>query len=291
MTLFVNGEKVEDSLIQQEVERLRPNYERVFAHEDPAKREAQLLDWSRENVIERVLINQQAQKHTEQILEAEVETAFKQIKKKCGGDEQLHSEFGTDDEKEIKEHIELHMRVERMLQGLCKDLPQPGEDAILEFYEEHKEQFKSAEQVRVAHIVKHINGSTDEAAAYNAIRKAQDELKKGALFETLVTKYSDCPENGGDLGYITRGQMVEEFEDIIFNLGVGEESDVFQTRFVFHIAKLYDRKLAAVRGLEEMRGYIVNELKKKMQRKTIDEFVDRLKSKAKIENRRSIKGQ
>ncbi len=283
MTLFVNGEKVEDSLIQQEVERLRPDYELVFAHEDPAKREAQLLDWSRENVIERVLINQQAKKRGERIPKAEVETAFKQIKKKCGGDKQLHSEFGTDDEKEIKEHIELHMRVERMLQGLCKDLPQPGEDAVLEFYEEHKEQFKSAEQVRVAHIVKHINGQTEETTAQNLIKKAQNELKKGATFETLVTKYSDCPENGGDLGYITRGQMVEEFEDIIFNLGVGEESDVFQTRFGFHIAKLYDRKPPVLRSLEEVRDDIVNELKEQMQRKTIDEFVDRLKSKAKIE--------
>ena len=283
MTLFVNGEKVEDSLIQQEVERLRPDYERVFAHEDPAKREAQLLDWSRENVIERVLINQQAQKHGEQIPQVEVEAAFKQIKKKYSSDKQLHKEFGADNEKEIKEHIELHMRVERMLQGLCKDLPQPGEDAILGFFEEHKEQFKSAEQVRVAHIVKHINGQTEETTARNLIKKAQNELEKGAPFETLVTKYSDCPENGGDLGYITRGQMVEEFEDVVFNLGVNEVSDIFRTRFGFHIAKLYDRKLAAVRGLEEMRDYIVNELKKQMQSKAIDEFVDRLKSKAKIE--------
>ena len=283
MTLFVNGEKIEDSLIQQEVECLRPDYERVFAHEDPAKREAQLLDWSRENVIERVLINQQAQKHGEQIPQAEVEAAFNEIKKNCGGGEQLHNEFGTDDKKEIKEHIELHMKVKRMLQDVCKDIPEPSQEDILKFYEKNKEQFKSAEQVRVAHIVKHINGQTEETTAQNLIRKAQDELKKGALFETLVTKYSDCPENGGDLGYITRGQMVEEFEDIIFNLGVGEESDVFQTRFGFHIAKLYDRKPPVLRSLEEARDDIVNELKKQMQRKTIDEFVDRLKSKAKIE--------
>lgn len=283
MTLFVNGEKVEDSLIQQEVERLRPSYEKTFADMALEERQAQLLDWSRENVIERVLINQQAKKHTEQIPKAEVETAFNEIKKNCGGGEQLHNEFGTDDKKEIKEHIELHMKVKRMLQDVCKDIPEPSQEDILKFYEKNKEQFKSAEQVRVAHIVKHINGQTEETTAQNLIRKAQDELKKGALFETLVTKYSDCPENGGDLGYITRGQMVEEFEDIIFNLGVGEESDVFQTRFGFHIAKLYDRKPPVLRSLEEARDDIVNELKKQMQRKTIDEFVDRLKSKAKIE--------
>lgn len=283
MTLFVNGEKIEDSLIQQEVECLRPSYEKTFADMALEERQAQLLDWSRENVIERVLINQQAQKHGEQIPQVEVEAAFNEIKKNCGGGEQLHNEFGTDDKKEIKEHIELHMKVKRMLQDVCKDIPEPSQEDILKFYEKNKEQFKSAEQVRVAHIVKHINGQTEETTAQNLIRKAQDELKKGALFETLVTKYSDCPENGGDLGYITRGQMVEEFEDIIFNLGVGEESDVFQTRFGFHIAKLYDRKPSVLRSLEEARDDIVNELKKQMQRKTIDEFVDRLKSKAKIE--------
>ena len=161
MTLFVNGEKIEDSLIQQEVERLRPSYEKTFADMALEERQAQLLDWSRENVIERALINQQAKKHGEQIPQAEVEAAFNEIKKNCGGGEQLHNEFGTDDKKEIKEHIELHMKVKRMLQDVCKDIPEPSQEDILKFYEKNKEQFKSAEQVRVAHIVKHINGQTE----------------------------------------------------------------------------------------------------------------------------------
>jgi len=281
--LIVNGEKIEDSVIQKEVERLRPSYEKTFADMAPKERQAQLLDWSRENVIEKVLINQQAQKHSEQIPKAKVETAFNEIKNKCGGDKQLYKEFGTDDEKKIKEQIELHMKAEWMLQDVCKDIPEPSQENILKFYEENKEQFKSAEQVRVAHIVKHINGSTDDAAAYSAIRKAQDELKKGAVFETLVAKYSDCPDNDGDLSYITRGQMVEEFEDVVFNLGVGEESDIFQTRFGFHIAKLYDRKSSVLPALEEVRDDTVNKLREQMQSKAIYEFVDRLKSKAKIE--------
>ena len=47
MALIVNGEKIEDSAIQQEAERLRPDYERVFADQETEEREAQLLDWSR----------------------------------------------------------------------------------------------------------------------------------------------------------------------------------------------------------------------------------------------------
>ncbi|UCC22902.1 MAG: peptidylprolyl isomerase [Planctomycetota bacterium] len=283
MTLVVNGEKIDDSAIKQEAERLRPDYERVFADQDPVDKEAQLLDWSKENVIERVLINQHANNHVPAIPAAQIQSAFGQIRKKCGTDELLHKEFGTNDEREIKEHVELHLKVERMLKGLYEHLPEPAEDEILKFYNENKEQFKSPERIRVAHIVKHIDGQANEAAAYSTIQKAQSELKNNAVFETLVAKYSDCPQNGGDLGYIAKGQMVEEFEDVVFNLAVNQVSGIFRTRFGFHVAKLYDRKPQAVRPLEQVKDSITAELKKHMQEKAIDDFVDGLKADAKIE--------
>jgi len=282
MTLVVNGEKIEDSVIQQEAERLRPNYEQTFKDMDPKEREAQLLDWSKENVIERILIDQEAKKNSDRIPQAQIDAVLVELKKRYEG-RQLPEELNAENEEKTKEEIELQMKVEWMLQNVCKDLPEPSQEAVLKFYEENKEQLKSAEQVRVGHIVKHVSWQTDEAAAYDVIKKAQDGLKNGAVFETLAQKYSDCPENGGDLSYITRGQMVEEFEDTVFNLNVGEISDVFRTRFGFHIARLYDRKPPVVPGLKEVRGHIVNALKEQMRGKAIDEFVDRLKPKAKIE--------
>jgi parvulin-like peptidyl-prolyl isomerase len=283
VTLIVNGEKIQEALIEQEVERLRPDYERVFTDQYPTERKAQLLDWSKENVIERVLINQHSKACGPAIPAAQIQSAFEEIRKKCGTTEQLHKEFGTDDEKEIKGHIELHLKVERIFKNLYEDLPEPAEAEILEFYNQNKEQFKSPEQIRVAHIVKHISGQTDEATAYNTITEAQNELKNGAIFEALVAKYSDCPQNGGDLGYITKGQMVEEFEDVAFNLAVNQVSGIFRTRFGFHIVKLYDRKPQVIRLIEQVKDSITSELKKRMQEKAINDFVDRLKAEAKIE--------
>jgi len=282
MTLVVNGEKIEDSVIQQEAERLRPSYEQTFKDMAPKKREEQLLDWSKENVIERVLIDQEAKKDGDRIPQDQIDAVLVELKKRYEGT-QLPEELNAENEEKTKEEIELQMKVERMLQNVCKDVPGPSQEAILKFYEENKEQFKSAEQIRAGHIVKHISWQTDEEAACDVIRKAQDELKNGAVFETLAQKYSDCPENGGDLGYIKRGQMVEEFEDVVFNLNVGEISDVFRTRFGFHIARLYDRKPPAVPGLKEVRDHIVSELAEQMRAKAIEEFVDKLKTKAKIE--------
>lgn len=282
MVLIVNGERVEESVIQQEVERLRPRYEKMFEDMDPAERESQLLDWSRENVIERVLIKQEAKKNRSKIPEAEVESVLARLKQDKDKDE-LYKEINANDDEKVREVVGLVLGMDRLLKDACEGLPGPSRDAVLKYYEENKEQFKSGEQVRVAHIVKYINWQMDEATAYDSIRKAQDELKAGVVFEAVVDKYTDCEDTGGDLGYVTRGRMAEEFEDVVFNLDVGETSGIFRTRFGFHIAKVYERKPSSIPRLEEVKEQIVAAMGEQMREKAVDEFIDQLKSKAKIE--------
>jgi parvulin-like peptidyl-prolyl isomerase len=282
MAITVDGERIEEAAVQREVERLRPHYERTFADKDPEERQAQLLEWSRENVIERVLLAQHAQASGIQIPRAEVEAAFEQIRKQLADNEQLSEEFGTSDENRIAEQIESRMKVERMLQDLCNSVPDPSPEEVAKHYEQNKDKFQSPEQVRAAHLVKHINWQTDESAAHETIMKAVAELKDGKPFEVAVAKYSDCPDNAGDLGYITRGQMVEEFDDVVFNLGTDELSEVFRTRFGFHIARIYDRRPAALLPLKQVKDQITGELKEQMRNKAVDEFIDQLRSKAQI---------
>lgn len=283
MTLTVNGKEIDCSLIKQEAERLRPAYEKVFAKMEPEKREAQLLDWSKENVIERVLLNQHAEKNGKSVDKGEIEAVFEQLKKDYGGTEGLYNQLSMNDDQQIKKAIELRIKVRGVLLSLCKDIPSPSKQDISKFYNENKEHFSTPEKIRVSHIVKHINFQTDENSAHDAIQKANEELASGSSFETLVTKYSDCPDNSGDLGYITKGQMVEEFEDVVFNLAPGQVTDIFRTRFGFHIAKLYDRKPPEQKTLEQVTEQIKKQLAEDAQKQTIDQFLDRLKEDANIE--------
>ena len=282
MTLIVNGEKIDDSLIEQEAERLRPHYEQVFAAMGADEREAQLQEWSRENVIERVVLEQEANSRGVSLPEDEVASAFSMLKAQYAEQGQEPEEPDPEREKIIKEHLELQIKIERLLQDMTGDIGEPSPEQVSKFYEQNRQRFMTPEQVRVAHIVKHINAHTDENEAVETMKKAADELKAGVLFEMLVSKYSDCPDNGGDLGYISRGQMVEEFEDVVFNLGVGQISDIFRTRFGFHIAKLYDRKPSAPISLKEVEKTIAQQLEEQMRSDAIDLFVDELKSKAEI---------
>lgn len=72
----------------------------------------------------------------------------------------------------------------------------------------------------------------------------KSKIDNGENFETLAKKYSKCPsgQNGGDLGYFERGQMVKSFEDVAFALPVGKVSAPVKTQFGWHIIKVCDKK-------------------------------------------------
>ena len=94
--------------------------------------------------------------------------------------------------------------------------------------------YQDARQVRASHILVKTRGE--------AIQLKKD-IDNGGSFSQYAKMYSLCPsgQNGGDLGYFRRGQMVQPFEDEAFELSIGEVSEPVGTEFGWHLIKVTDK--------------------------------------------------
>lgn len=284
MGMIINGQVVKSTMIQQEVDNLRPEYEKAFSEMETGEREHQLHDWARENVVERILLQQAAEKRDDlKVPDNDVQEAVKKIKESAEDPQALCKQMSCDSEADIEPTVALSLKTEKLVEEIRATAPAPSKDQIEQYYQEHKEDFKTPESVTCAHIVKHVNWQCNEAQAAEAMREAKAELDQGTPFASVAAKFSDCPDNGGSLGQIHRGQMVEEFEDIIFNLGPDQVSDIFQTRFGYHIAMVYDSQPATIAPMVDVKEDIEKLLHEQLKTDRVYAYIDELKEEATIE--------
>jgi len=71
----------------------------------------------------------------------------------------------------------------------------------------------------------------------------KNQIDDGADFAELASKHSSCPSGrrGGDLGEFGLGEMVPEFEKVVFNEAVGETHGPVKTNFGYHLIKIVSR--------------------------------------------------
>lgn len=283
MGLVINGESIKDGLIQQDAENLRPEYTKAFEDMEEKAREEQLIEWARENVIERTLLQQEANRRNIEVTAEELDTAVKQLKESSEDQKKLLAEMGCESEAELKSMVESSMKSQKLAEEIRKGTSDPTQDQVKQYYQEHSEEYTIPEHIVCAHIVKHMQYPATEAQVMETMQQAKAELDKGTPFAVVAEKYSDCPENGGSLGAITKGQMVEEFEDTAFHLQPGQVSNIFKTRFGYHICTVYDRKPARIADLDEVKDHVKKAVKEQAETDQFYAFLDELKDKATIE--------
>lgn len=148
-----------------------------------------------------------------------------------------------------------------------------------DYYQNNREKFSQPKQVKVRHILIKAEAKDTEASA-KARKKAEsirDEAVKGKDFAQLAKQYSEDPgtkDRGGDLGYVTRGQLVPEFEQEAFSLKVGDISKVVQTPYGFHILKVDEIQEAKVEPLGKVKDQIAALLRTRKTRELAHDDAD-----------------
>lgn len=121
-------------------------------------------------------------------------------------------------------------------------------------YDDQVKLLKPEEEVSARHI---LVATEDEAKAL------KEKLAKGADFAELAKENSKDPgskDDGGSLGYFGHGQMVPQFEDIVFKLKKGEVSDPVKTQFGWHLVKLEDRRTKQPPAFDIVKDRIIQSL-------------------------------
>lgn len=161
-----------------------------------------------------------------------------------------------------------------------KDVTASDEEAK-KFYDEHPDQFTQPERVHVRHVL-----ISDDVTSADAIAKIQADLKAGVSFDEVAKSRSLCPSaaQGGDLGEVSKGQMVPEFEAAAFALkNPGDLSEPVKTQFGWHIIRLEGRTPSSVEPFDTVKPQLVQYLTNEKKGEAFKNAVEGLKKTYKVE--------
>lgn len=165
---------------------------------------------------------------------------------------------------------------------------QVGDAEVDAFYKQNPDRFQQPESVRASHILIGLPQNATPAQKTQARTLAQDTLKKlkgGADFATLARERSNdgSAQQGGELGWIAKGQSVPPFEEAAFTLKPGSTSGIVETQFGFHIIKVAEHRDARTVPFAEVSGQIKQFLEQQQRDDHVQKFVEGAKARAKVE--------
>jgi peptidyl-prolyl cis-trans isomerase D len=145
--------------------------------------------------------------------------------------------------------------------------PQLAEADVEKYYTEHIKEFETPRQVRASHVlvsVPQTGGSEAEDKARDKTADVIRRAKAGEDFGKLAAEVSEDPgskSKGGELGWVTKGEMVPQFEQALFTLKKGElTAEPVRTPFGFHAIKALDVKEASRKPLRDVAPVIRDRL-------------------------------
>ncbi len=187
--------------------------------------------------------------------------------------------MGLEEDNDVLEQIKKmteQILVQVLMEREILDKVEVKDEEISEYYEQNKDSFTEKEQVHLYNILL----ETEEEA-----QDVLEQLKAGKDFSEIAKEKSTGPSaaQGGDLGYLSKGTIILEIEEVVFALVLEELSEVIKTDFGFHILKITEKKTETIKVLEEVKEDIIQTLLPDKQKDAFENLLEELKSKSEIE--------
>jgi parvulin-like peptidyl-prolyl isomerase len=297
----VNGTGIKQNAVDSYVEFLKNQDSTSVPAENTAEfktLQANILD----SLIVLNILENYATKNNFKVTQKEIDDAYQTIVKSYASESDLEKDLVAKKISKdfLMDQIKTQVLRDKIFASATKNMT-VSDAEVKKYYDDNKETlFKVPEQIKVSHILITFNVPEGQElteqlkkVAYDKIKAVQDKLISGADFAALAKSYSEdtaTKDNGGDLGLISAGQTVKEFEDAAFALKVGEVSGIVETTYGYHLIKVTDRKDSYIQDFSTVTDTIKSYLLNSAKNAEWEKFVSALILKTNIKYTTDLKG-
>lgn len=186
-----------------------------------------------------------------------------------------------------KKEVKQQMTRSRVIRRELRTAISVTDEEIGEYYTQHRAEYEGQQAVRIKQIVLLFPEKIDNDGKQKMKADMEEILKRlktGEPFEKLASQFSQGPtaKQGGDIGFVEKGVMTPEIEQVAFSLEPGQMSDVIESSTGFSIITVTDKRGEGTRMAESVRDEIKDKLLDAKMDKKIEEWINDLRKKAHI---------
>ncbi len=238
-------------------------------------------------LIDAKLVHQESQKLVIEDFDEKIQQSvddIKKIRRTPEGFEQFLKSKNLTVER-LKESLKTRVRLDEYLKQQGVKDPEIPEERIKEFYDSNPNNYAVEEAVKVSHVLIKVADAEQKEEAREKAEKIRQEILDGKDFAEMAKEHSACnsASGGGDLRYVKKGFMPKEFESVAFAMEEGAVSEVVETKFGFHIIKLFEKRPGGPTPYEDVKDFIKKFMQQDESKKKVAELKRELKKQAKIE--------
>jgi parvulin-like peptidyl-prolyl isomerase len=282
----VNGEVILWSQVDAEIERTAAQFGMDVKNPGFEKQRAELTKAVIDQLVAQRLVMQEAQKRNLVATTKDVDERLAAIKRQFPDEATFNKRLAQAGltVSAVRELIRVQISQRRVADAVAK--ADVTEQEVRQHFESKRESYGRPAQIKVSHILLRVADKSQEAVANAKAKIVQARLADGAKFEDVARQYSEDPgsaERGGDLGFVSKGTLVKEFEDVAWTLKPGQTSGLVRTQFGLHIIRLYEIRAAEPAEYDKVKGEIREELLSTRRQKEFDTWVAEHRKTAKVE--------
>ena len=279
--LRVNGELIDPNLLEDAFARIKSEAE-ARLQVSCCERDPEFMAQAEEEVIDSVLIAQEAENRFPELPEAEIKARFeetlKEYRKHGASWEMLESQRDN-----LLDECEANLRMEMFLDSVLAGKTDVADEDLLAYYRQNEREFRTAAEVRVLHLMKALEKHEDPVLLLEEMAELREKLVEGADFETIAKTETEKESGETDLGWITFDRPSNPIESIMFTMRLDEVSPVIAYEHCYHILKIAEIKPSTVRPFDELKEEIAHRVEFEKRRNALREFASGLRESAEIE--------